>query len=70
MKQSNYEALASRFKELKQAVALRDHQGFFIFDSNGMSLEEQKTFLKKANLQSRKISDYEYSDYGYSEVGP
>ncbi|URJ62565.3 FtsX-like permease family protein [Paenibacillus polymyxa] len=47
MKQSNYEALASRFKELKQAVALRDHQGFFIFDSNGMSLEEQKTFFEK-----------------------
>lgn len=47
MKQSNYEALASRFKELKQAAALRDHQGFFIFDSNGMSLEEQKTFFEK-----------------------
>ncbi|MEC0184748.1 ABC transporter permease [Paenibacillus peoriae] len=47
MKQSGYEALASRFKELKQAPALRDHQGFFIFDSNEMSLEEKKTFFEK-----------------------
>ncbi|MBZ6444997.1 MAG: ABC transporter permease [Paenibacillus polymyxa] len=47
MKQSNYEPLASKLKKQIQVPALRDDQGFFIFDSNGMSLEEQKTFFEK-----------------------
>ncbi|AHM67837.1 peptide ABC transporter permease [Paenibacillus polymyxa] len=47
MKQSNYESLASKLKKQIQVPALRDDQGFFIFDSNGMSLEEQKTFFEK-----------------------
>ncbi|WP_369425862.1 ABC transporter permease [Paenibacillus ottowii] len=47
MKQSNYEALASKFKKLKQVPALRENQGFFIINPNGMSLEEKKTFFEK-----------------------
>ncbi|KJD45966.1 ABC transporter permease [Paenibacillus terrae] len=47
MKQSNYEALASRFKKLKQAPALRENQGLFILDSSEMSLEEKKSHFKK-----------------------
>ncbi|MEK5259883.1 ABC transporter permease [Paenibacillus sp. FSL L8-0663] len=47
MKHSNYEALASKFKKLKQIPALRENQGFFIIDPNEMSLEEKKTFFEK-----------------------
>lgn len=47
MKQSNYEPLASKLKKQIQVPTLRDDQSFFIFDSNGMSLEEQKTFFEK-----------------------
>lgn len=48
MKQSNYEALASKFKKLKQVPTLRENQGFFIIDPNEMPLEEKKTLFEKS----------------------
>ncbi|KAF6583242.1 MULTISPECIES: ABC transporter permease [Paenibacillus] len=47
MKQSNYEALASKFKKLKQVPTLRENQGFFIIDPNEMPLEEKKALFEK-----------------------
>ncbi|WP_068501216.1 ABC transporter permease [Paenibacillus kribbensis] len=47
MKQTDYEDLAFRFKELKRVPPLRDNQAFLIFNPEGMSAEEKKDLLEK-----------------------
>ncbi|MGG4217790.1 ABC transporter permease [Paenibacillus jamilae] len=75
MKLSNYEALASRLKKQIQEPALRDHQGFFILDtnelSNEMSIEEGKSFFgkkltynqEKSQIMNIKIVDTQVIDH-------